>query len=418
MSHFYLKKVLVAIAVFLSFKIAAQFNVVTLNIKANDLVYDKVTDRIYACLAPSNGSVGNSIGVINPNTYSLELTIPIGSDPNVMAISDDGQKIYVGFSGSSTVRKFDVPSLTPEIQFSLGNDQFFGPLFAEDIEVLPGNPNSIAVSRMVPGFSPRHQGVAIYDNGVIRTATTQSHTGSNKIEFLYPTGLIGINNETTEFGLRTITVTPAGVSQTGVFNNMVPGFSQDFILWKGKAYMHSGRVVDCTLSPFIAGQFSGVSGPVAFDSTQNKVCYLNNSWMGSNVTFKRFNPTNFNIVDSMYIPQATSFAKRLITCGLNRYTFNTDNNVIFLQTITNPGMEEFSSIQDISFYPNPAKDQIYLNSSSSFSSIKIFDLNGRTVLSPVPNSREIDLKELEKGMYVLLLQKENGSNHTFRFVKD
>ncbi len=79
----------------------AQLQVNTLNLTTNDLVYDLVTNKIYASIPSANGSNGNSIGVINPNTYLLENTIFIGSEPTVLAISDNGQYIYSGFSGSS-----------------------------------------------------------------------------------------------------------------------------------------------------------------------------------------------------------------------------------------------------------------------------------------------------------------------------
>ena len=71
----------------------AQLQVNALNLTTNDLVYDSVTDKIYASIPSANGSNGNSIGVINPNTYLLENTIFIGNEPTILAISDNGQYI-------------------------------------------------------------------------------------------------------------------------------------------------------------------------------------------------------------------------------------------------------------------------------------------------------------------------------------
>jgi len=50
----------------------------------------------------------------------------------------------------------------------------------DDIEVVPSNSETVAVSRMKVGFSPRHEGVAVYENGVKRPAETTDHTGSNR----------------------------------------------------------------------------------------------------------------------------------------------------------------------------------------------------------------------------------------------
>lgn len=133
----------------------AQLQVNTLNLTTNDLVYDLVTNKIYASIPSANGSNGNSIGVINPNTYLLENTIFIGSEPTVLTISDNGQYIYSGFSGSSTVRRFDVTTQTAGLQFSLGSDSSTGSYYVEDIEVMPNQPSTIAISRKNNGFSPR-----------------------------------------------------------------------------------------------------------------------------------------------------------------------------------------------------------------------------------------------------------------------
>ena len=76
----------------------AQFNVNIVNVITNDLVYDSNTDRIYVSIPSLNGSNGNSIGIINPDTNILENTVFIGSEPTVLAISNDGQYIYSGFS--------------------------------------------------------------------------------------------------------------------------------------------------------------------------------------------------------------------------------------------------------------------------------------------------------------------------------
>ena len=57
----------------------SQFEINTVDVTTNDLIYDSKTDRIYVSIPSSNGSNGNSIGVINPTNYTLENTIFIGS---------------------------------------------------------------------------------------------------------------------------------------------------------------------------------------------------------------------------------------------------------------------------------------------------------------------------------------------------
>ena len=95
-----------------------------------------------------------------------------GQRAGEIAISDDGQFLYVALDGAAAVRRVSLATLTADLQFGLGADQFFGPFYVDDIAVLPGSPHSVAVSRRNVGFSPRHEGVAIYDSGVQRPTTT------------------------------------------------------------------------------------------------------------------------------------------------------------------------------------------------------------------------------------------------------
>jgi len=70
----------------------------------------------------------------------------------------------------------DLTTFTADIQFSLGTSPIYGPLYAEDIEVQPGNAGTVAVSLIRSGVSPRHAGVAIYDDGIQRPNITPDHT--------------------------------------------------------------------------------------------------------------------------------------------------------------------------------------------------------------------------------------------------
>src|SRR5262249_426415 len=71
-----------------------------LSLSANDLVYDPVTKRIYASLGSSAGANSDSIAVIDPVTGAVGPFIPVGSNPGKIAISDNGQNLYVGLDGA------------------------------------------------------------------------------------------------------------------------------------------------------------------------------------------------------------------------------------------------------------------------------------------------------------------------------
>lgn len=409
-----MKRILLFLLLTSSITSFSQLQVHTVNVTTNDLVYDAVTNRIYASIPSANGSNGNSIGIINPTTYVLENTIFMGSEPTVLAISDNGQYIYAGFSGSSTVRRFNVQTQTADIQFGLGSDTT-GPNFAEDIEVMPGNPTTIAVSRKNVGFSPRHEGVAIFDNTIMRPTTTPDHTGSNKIEFTNENTLIGYNNETTEFGIRRLSVNSNGVSNLGVSQNVLSSFGLDFIYHNNYLYATDGKVVDITTAPFLIGRFPNASGPAAFDTFSNKVCYATAD-NGGNIIFKRFNPTTFLLSDSLPISQSFGTPKSMITCGRGCYAFNsTDNKVVIINDLT-LGTNDINNLK-LAIYPNPASEYVTINSSSKIENVKLFDLNGRQVLNSNLADGKIFIGKLVSGMYLATIIDENGNTSNEKIIK-
>ncbi|MBO7276599.1 MAG: T9SS type A sorting domain-containing protein [Bacteroidales bacterium] len=73
------------------------------------------------------------------------------------------------------------------------------------------------------------------------------------------------------------------------------------------------------------------------------------------------------------------------------------------------GLSELSSLDNISMYPNPAKDFVVLSNLNGDNQITITDLNGRMryYQTTSSNSVEIDLSSLESGVYNLNIIKDN-----------
>src|SRR5215217_645660 len=173
----------------------------------NDLTFSSLTGKIYASVPSSAGSGGNSIKSIDPTTGAIESSTFVGSEPNKLALSDDGHNLYVSLDGSAAVRRLDVQTNTPGLQFTLGQESFFGRYFAGDLAVAPGNPDLLAVARSF-GSGPSGSGVAVFDNGVRRTNTGSSSdflAFSASASKLYGTGV-------SSGGLQTLTIDASGVT--------------------------------------------------------------------------------------------------------------------------------------------------------------------------------------------------------------
>lgn len=247
-----------------------------LPLSVRDLVYNPRDGKIYASVYAGAGA--NSIAVIDPATGVLEDTVWVGSGPGVLALSDDGTTLYVGLDGASAVRRFDTVTRTAGMQFGVGSG-YYGPHRAEDISVMPGRPDVIAVSRRNSCCSPRHEGVAVYENGVERSLTTARHTGSNVITFGgAPSALYGFNNESTEFGFRRMQVGDAGVQTTDVTTGLMAYFYTDIVFAAGRVYGTTGAILDPDTRSRVGT--CAVSGGVAADAETGRAFFLKESGIG------------------------------------------------------------------------------------------------------------------------------------------
>ncbi len=72
----------------------------------------------------------------------------------------------------------------------------------------------------------------------------------------------------------------------------------------------------------------------------------------------------------------------------------------------------------ITVYPNPAKNQITVNSSMKIDSYQIFNTLGKKVLGGVLTNSAIQIESLHSGSYFIVLDEKN-SNQTYRkkFIK-
>ncbi len=308
-----------------------------LNILNNDLIYNPVEDKIYT-VTPGGGNDGNSLCVINPYFGTIEQCYFVGSEPNTLAISDDGLYIYIGLLGTPEIVKFNTITKSVESSFGLGEDPFFGPYYAEDIEVLPGQHNSIAVSRRNLGLSPKHEGVAIYDDGVMRPNSTQDHTGSNTISFTSNGLLYGYNNETTEFGLRDIIVDTNGATEGNVNSGLVNGFRVLIESQGNLIYSSNGSVVNVEGSnPSLEGTFSL---DIDFRTTvepapDSNIVYFVTSAFVDKVQLETYDKSSFNNIDLLELSNIPGDPLNLINWGSDgKLAFNTEEVIVILRNCT------------------------------------------------------------------------------------
>jgi len=308
-----------------------------ISLPTNDLVALPNGQTIFASVPSSGGGNGNSLTPINPVAGTVGQSVFVGSEPNKLAISSEGQTIYVGLDGANAVRPFDVQTLTPGTQFTLGSDPFFGPNRAEDIAVAPDQPGVVAVSLLRPNVSPRHGGVAVYDNGVQRGLPTASHTGSNAIEFSNSPGVLyGYNNETTEFGFRRIAVASCGPVIVRTTSGLFGGFGVDFKYANGVAYSTGGRVINPEAASIVGifllqdpNSFSFNSPLVLPDPQAGRIYFILDD-QGA-VFLRVFDSKTFLKLGEVRLPGVSGTLRGLVKWGANGIAFRSPTTVYLLQ---------------------------------------------------------------------------------------
>ncbi|MCU1268383.1 MAG: hypothetical protein JWM21_4701 [Acidobacteria bacterium] len=286
-----------------------------LSLPANDLVYNQPDQMIYASVPSFAGPNGNSITPVNPLTGALGTSVFVGSEPNKLALADDGSALHISLDGAAAIRRFNIPTQTAGTQFSWGSTSQ-RPI---DMAVVPGSPLALAIS------DGTGLGVAVYDDGVRRTNT--SHGGAYAIGPIAfgatPSVLYGYDGFSSGFELVKFNIDANGVTGATIGNNLLSGFSNAPMKFANGRLYHESRVVDPE-AKILAGSFlnTGGSNPVkTVDPVLGKVFFLSSS--GTGLILRAFDSNTFVPLGSVDIPNVPGAPRRIIRWGTNGLAFNT-----------------------------------------------------------------------------------------------
>lgn len=267
----------------------ASYTVTKISLTANDLSFNAASGEYLITLGSLAGpGLGNSLTRMGVNGTVLSSTF-VGSEPGRIALARGGSIGYIALNGAPMVARFDGSSGASLGSFLLGNN-WSGANYAESLAVNPDDASQVAISLRNNCCSPRHEGVALYDDGVKVGAQTGEHTGSNSIAFgASGATLYGYNNETSEFGLRTMSVGAAGLQVAGI---SYPGWGYGTNIWfdGGLVISDRGAVFDPKLGVQI-GRFALTYGDAfVTDAAQGLAYGLSREGVLTAYDFKTFVP--------------------------------------------------------------------------------------------------------------------------------
>jgi sugar lactone lactonase YvrE len=218
-----------------------------LSLTANHILFDPYTRLLYATLPPGVAQpAGNSLVTLDPATGTLGSPIPLGSQPDKMALSDDGQALYVNQDGSTSVGRFNMLTRTLDFNVAVSGDSS-GSGSLRDVAVLPGGENTIAVDLGI------NFGLRLYDidpvqkTGTARGNATDSHTGSS-LQFLNPSILLSFDIDSTGATFNELPVTSSGLTTASTDQFTLNSFSA-FKLRGGIAFADAGGVANPSATP-------------------------------------------------------------------------------------------------------------------------------------------------------------------------
>jgi len=303
---------------------------------ANDMVWDPSHQLIYLSVPSLASSYGNTIAALDPVSGTVQSSQFAGSEPDVLAISDDASYLYAGLNGSSSVQRFILPSLAPDINYLLGAGPYpEGPFFGVDLQVAPGLPHTTAVSRGAFNVSPvALGGMEIFDDA------TQRSTISNAAGDLYDslqwgsdTQIFAINSEISTFDFYVLTVNSGGVTLSHDYPNEFSDFDVRMHYDSGTGYVYTddGYVINPVNGQQV-GEFQA-AGYMIPDSSLNSAFFLGQtqSQAGStSFTIASFNLTTLAPISELTISNVQGNPLRFIRWGNSGLAFNDDAGFIYI----------------------------------------------------------------------------------------
>ncbi len=113
----------------------------------------------------------------------------------------------------------------------------------------------------------------------------------------------------------------------------------------------------------------------------------------------------------------TALHHLIYTSGINPET-KPEWNLDGKSWLLNPdGIAENENAR-VSIYPNPASDKLFIDNTTEYSSVAVYDYNGRLVLQQAKTSNSVDVSTLPCGTYTLQLTNANKKvNQQFTIVR-
>ena len=312
-----------------------------------DLAYSPASGELY--VSTDTPATGPAIAVIDPRTGNTLRTVPTTTRAVPLAVSADGQFLYAGLGATGNIRRYALPALNANQEFSIGVDHTGQPLEAYDIRVAPGDARTVAVTRLYKQAVPWSYGLAVFDDGVMRPDAIGDSMPAASV--LQPDGALWSPDGTKIYSLSLITSSPryyqSAVSASGVtLQDEIPlpqersyGFgvvdlrfvNRNYQMAGDRLYSATGTVFDPARRAQI-GAFRTQGQGFAIDTAGNKAFFASGGFLLP-LTFESFDLARMTPVASHTVllpPNTTGQVHKLLRWGTDGLAAITSTNQLII----------------------------------------------------------------------------------------
>lgn len=157
--------------------------------------------------------------------------------------------------------------------------------------------------------------------------------------------------------------------------------------------------------------------PFLYNNVDNLVVAVDDDSPGKNGEFPPFYVYSGAANNTVYKWSTTNINPVNFSNGTT--TTSTKSRITFLG-LTSANLSVSNVLKDknrIKIYPNPVGDILNISEVLNVKSITVHDLSGRAVKSIVKPESEVNIKELQSGIYILTLDMNDGSKQIIKINK-
>jgi trimeric autotransporter adhesin len=308
----------------------------------DDLVWDAKASKIYVSMPGTQGDSGDTIAIVDPVAGTVSNTPFLGSDPDRLSLSSDGQYLYLGLNGENAIQQLALPDFTVNTAWNLGGiTSSDGPYYALDLQAAPGSPQTTAVILANFDLGPSSASVAVYDGSTPRSNQLQSGFYSfESLQWANSGASIYDVDQSSPQSFLVLGVSASGVVLDQHYDSLFDNYSNSihYDPGTGMIYTDQGQVVDPS-NGTVVGSF-GASGIAAPDSSLNTVYILGQTaaQVGTtSYTIESFNQTTFASIGSIIIDNVIGAPTAFIRWGTNGLAFTTQLGIPIFFSGTGPG---------------------------------------------------------------------------------